>query len=96
MKGQIRRSKTSPTRFQAWASDPKYLHTQVSAGIDWRQSPGYTRRGGLYEVTFHDYKSDQDGAYSFQKLDGDLIQHFPIFARNWILVATRPRGNHAE
>jgi len=67
--------------------DPKYLHTQVSAGIDWRRSPGYTRRGGLYQVTFHDYKSDNDGAYSFQKLDGDLIQHFPTLRETWILAA---------
>jgi hypothetical protein len=68
-------------------ADPKYLHTQVSAGIDWRQSPGYTRRGGLYQVTFHDYKSDQDGKYSFQKFDGDLIQHFPILRETWVLAA---------
>jgi hypothetical protein len=68
-------------------ADPKYLHTQVSAGIDWRQSPGYTRRGGLYQVTFHDYKSDQNGKYSFQKLDGDLIQHFPILRETWVLAA---------
>jgi len=68
-------------------ADPKYLHTQVSAGIDWRQSPGYTRRGGLYDVTFHDYKSDQDGRYSFQKVDGNLIQHIPLLRETWVLAA---------
>src|SRR4051812_27378265 len=47
---------------------PGYIHTEVSSGIDWRQSPGYTRRGGLYEVTFHDYHNVGNGPYDFQKV----------------------------
>jgi hypothetical protein len=77
----------TPATAPGLGADPKYLHTQVSAGIDWRQSPGYTRRGGLYEVTFHDYKNNEGGTYSFQKLDGDLIQHFPILRETWVLAA---------
>jgi len=68
-------------------ADPNYVHTTVSAGVDWRQSPGYTRRGGLYEATFHDYQNTNGGLYSFQKLDGEVIQHVPLFRETWVLAA---------
>ena len=67
-------------------SDPSYVHTIFSAGIDWRQSPGYTRRGGLYEVRFHDYHNP-GGPYSFQKLDAEVIQHIPLLRETWVLAA---------
>ena len=76
----------SPATAPALGADPTYVHTKVSAGIDWRQSPGYTRRGGLYEVTFHDYHNTNDGIYSFQKLDGEVIQHIPILRETWVLA----------
>jgi hypothetical protein len=69
-------------------ADPTYVHSAFSAGIDWRTSPGYTRRGGLYEVTFHDYRNINSGNfYSFQKLNAEVIQHVPILRETWILAA---------
>ena len=68
-------------------AEPTYLHSRVSAGIDWRQSPGYTRRGGLYEVVFHDYHATGDGRYSFRKLDAEVIQHVPLLRETWVLAA---------
>lgn len=68
-------------------ANPTYLHTQVAAGIDWRSpSPGYTRRGGLYQATLHDYRSSQGGLYSFRRLDGDVIQHIPLYRETWVLA----------
>jgi hypothetical protein len=67
-------------------ADPTYLHSQLAAGIDWRQSPGYTRRGGLYQATFHDYRNNKGGTYSFQRLDADLIQHLPLLRETWVLA----------
>jgi outer membrane protein assembly factor BamA len=64
--------------------DTKYLHTQGTAAIDWRTSPGYTRRGGYYGVTLHDY-ADRDDTFSFRRVDGELIQHLPILRENWVL-----------
>jgi len=66
-------------------ADPTYLHSQLSAGIDWRQAAGYTRKGGLYQATFHDYRNNNGGVYSFQRLDGDLIQHVPLLRETWVL-----------
>jgi hypothetical protein len=67
-------------------SEPSYIHSRVSGGIDWRQSPGYTRRGGLYEAAYHDYH-DSTGPYSFSKLDLEVIQHLPLLRETWVLAA---------
>jgi hypothetical protein len=77
----------TPQTAPGLGADPKYVHTYVSAGIDWRQSPGYTRRGGLYEVTFHDYHNTDGGVYSFQKLDAEVNQHVPLLRETWVLAA---------
>jgi hypothetical protein len=77
----------TPQTAPGLGADPSYLHSQLGVGIDWRQSPGYTRRGGLYQATLHDYNNTNGGTYSFQRLDVDLIQHFPLLRENWVLVA---------
>jgi surface antigen Omp85-like protein len=63
---------------------PTYLHTTASGGIDWRPSPGYARHGGLYQVTYHNY-ADEDNAYSFDRVDGEIVQHIPILRENWVI-----------
>jgi outer membrane protein assembly factor BamA len=73
-------STTAPGLF----SDPKYIHTNGTAAIDWRTSPEYSRTGGYYGVTLHDY-SDLDDTFSFRRLDGELIQHLPILRQTWVL-----------
>lgn len=66
------------------SANPTYLHTTASAGIDWRQANGYSRRGGLYSIAYNNY-SDRDDTYSFDRLDGDLVQHIPILRENWVI-----------
>ena len=61
-----------------------YLHTQATVGFDWRTTPGYTRRGGYYGVTGHDYH-DRDGRFGFQQVDYEAIQHFPILREAWVI-----------
>jgi len=61
-----------------------YLHTQGTIGIDWRTSPGYTRRGGFYGLTFHDY-SDRDERFGFRRVDYQVIQHVPILREAWVI-----------
>ena len=75
---------------------PSFVHTQGSAGIDWRRSPGYTRTGGLYEMTFHDYHNTSGGTYSFQKLTGEVIQHVPVLRETWVLAARGQGRNDLE
>jgi hypothetical protein len=64
--------------------NPTYLHSMAAAAIDWRPASGYARRGGLYQVLYHSY-ADRDDTYSFNRLDGELVQHFPILRENWVI-----------
>ena len=64
--------------------DTNYIHSKGTAAIDWRYSPGYSRTGGYYGVTIHDY-SDRDETFSFRRLDGEVIQHVPIMRETWVL-----------
>jgi hypothetical protein len=68
-------------------ADPKYIHSMVSAGFDWRQAPGYSRKGGLYEARLHDYRNMDSGPYGFRRLDLEAIQHIPLFRETWVLAA---------
>jgi hypothetical protein len=61
-----------------------YVHSQGTAGFDWRISPGYARRGGFYGVTVHDYH-DRDGAFGFRQFDYEATQHFPILREAWVI-----------
>ena len=63
---------------------PAFLRTEARAAIDWRTSPGYSRKGGFYGVTLANY-ADRNDTYSFRRLDGELIQHLPILRENWVI-----------
>jgi outer membrane protein assembly factor BamA len=73
-----------PTTAPGLFSNPKYIHSEGTAAIDWRPAAGYARKGGYYGATFVDY-TDTDKTYSFQRVDAELIQHLPILRENWVL-----------
>lgn len=66
-------------------ADPRYIHGQASAAIDSRDGEGYTRQGTLLRATLHDYRQQNDGPYSFQRIDGAVEQYLPILHGNWVL-----------
>ena len=74
----------TPDTAPGLGDSPDYLHTQVSAGFDSRPSPGYARHGGLYRLTYHNY-ADPDDVYSFDRLDGEAVQHLPLLRENWVV-----------
>jgi Omp85 superfamily domain len=61
-----------------------YLHSRGTVGFDWRTSPGYSRRGGFYGVTVHDF-ADRDDEFGFNQVDYEVIQHFPILREAWVI-----------
>ena len=61
-----------------------YLRTQAWAGLDWRTSPGYSRRGGALGIGLRDY-TDTDDAFGFQQIDYEAIQHIPILREAWVI-----------
>jgi hypothetical protein len=74
----------TPVTLPGLFADPTYVHSQGTFGFDWRTSPGYSRRGGSYTITFHDY-NDPDKAFGFQLVDYEAIQHFPILREAWVI-----------
>jgi hypothetical protein len=74
----------TPASLPGLGASPTYLHTQGTVGFDWRTSPGYTRRGGFYGITVHDY-ADRDKAFGFDQVDYEAIQHFPILREAWVI-----------
>ncbi len=73
-----------PATLPGLGSKVDYLHTQGTVGIDWRLEPDYSRRGGFYGVTLHDYR-DSDDVFGFQQVDYEVIQHFPILRESWVI-----------
>jgi hypothetical protein len=74
----------SPASAPGLGASPTYVHLLASGGIDTRPSPGYARRGGLYEVTYHNY-ADRDDTHSFDRMDAEIVQHIPILRENWVI-----------
>jgi hypothetical protein len=74
----------SPDAAPGVGANPAFLHTTVSAAIDTRPAADYARRGGLYQVTRHQF-ADRDATYSFGRLDVEAVQHIPILRENWVI-----------
>ena len=74
----------TPATLPGLGAQPIYLHLQGTAVLDWRTAPGYSRRGGAYGVTVHDF-SDRDSRYGFRQVDYDAIQHVPVLREAWVL-----------
>jgi hypothetical protein len=74
----------TPATLPGLGASATYLHSQGTVGFDWRTSSGYSRRGGYYGITFHDYH-DRDDAFGFQQVDYEAIQHFPILRESWVI-----------
>jgi surface antigen Omp85-like protein len=74
----------TPATLPGLGSTTTYLHSQGTVGFDWRTSPGYSRRGGFYGVTLHDY-ADKDERFGFREIDYEAIQHVPILREAWVI-----------
>lgn len=65
-------------------ADATFIRSELMAAVDWRVSPEYARKGGFYGATLVSY-ADFDDTFSFQRLDGEVIQHLPILRENWVI-----------
>jgi hypothetical protein len=73
-------------------ADPAYLHSRASAAIDSRDGEGYSRHGTLLRGTVHDFRQQDDGTFTFQRVDGDAEQYLPVLHGNWVIFL----GLHAS
>jgi outer membrane protein assembly factor BamA len=58
----------------------------VFAEVDWRQSPGYTTRGGLYRVEWSDYRENSAGAHSFNRVDAEVQEFVPVLRESSVIA----------
>ena len=84
----------TPAELPGLGAKVTYLHSQGTVGLDWRTSPGYSRRGAYLAATLHDYK-DQDDAFGFQMVEYEGIAHVPILRETWVL-SFHARMQHAN
>ena len=74
----------TPATAPGLGASPTFVRTEGTAAIDWRPSPFYARKGGLYSITLTNF-GDIDDTFSFQRLDGELVQHLPILRETWVI-----------
>jgi outer membrane protein assembly factor BamA len=74
----------TPETLTGLGASPTYLQVFGTAALDWRDSPGYSRRGGYYGVTARNF-ADTDDVYNFRQVDYEAIQHIPIMREAWVL-----------
>ncbi len=55
-----------------------YIHSEVFADLDWRESPGFTRSGGRYRLGLHQYAQVNGSGSSFTRFDAEVAQYFPF------------------
>lgn len=65
--------------------EARYTETSVFTAIDWRESPGYTRRGGLYSIALNDFRDSGD-RFGFRRLDAEIQQYLPVLKEQWVLA----------
>jgi hypothetical protein len=75
----------TPVNTPGLGSHPTWIHTAAHAGVDTRQSPGYTTRGAFYGATFHQY-TDPNDKFSFSRAEIDLRQFIPVLNENWVIA----------
>ncbi len=66
--------------------DPTYRRTQLSADVDTRTSPGYTRSGGLYRVDWTGHHQTNGNTMNFQRVDAEVQQYIPLLRETWVIA----------
>jgi hypothetical protein len=76
----------SPLEVPGLVADTQYTKSNFFAEFDWRQSPGYTTRGGFYRVDWYDYNERDQGIFSFHRWDVEAVQHIPMLRANQVIA----------
>ena len=84
LRAPVDRNRVHPGDRPGLGADPGFLHSEITGGIDWRTSPGYSRTGGYYGLTLHRF-ADPDNTFSFNRLDASVVQHIPVLNETWVL-----------
>jgi outer membrane protein assembly factor BamA len=74
----------TPLTAPGLGAEAQYTQAMAFTAIDWRESPGYTRRGGFYSITLNEFL-DQDDRLGFRRVDLELSQFVPVLNEHWVL-----------
>lgn len=66
--------------------DVQYTVARVFAAMDWRDSPGYSRRGGLYRVEAANYAARRGDPTTFRRTEAEVVQLWPILRAQWVIA----------
>ena len=67
--------------------DLQYHVTRADVTVDWRTSPGYTTRGGLYRAAWEHHQETHDRPFSFDTQEYELRQMVPLLREQFVLAA---------
>lgn len=77
-----------------------YHISRATIAFDWRTSPGYSTRGGLYRASFeHNYEA-RERPYTFNLQEYEVVQLVPlvreqfVFAARGLMTLTEPVDGH--
>jgi hypothetical protein len=76
----------TPVEAPGLLASPRYTVSRAFAAFDWRDAPGYSRRGGLYRVEWSRYDQRDADRFSFRRLDAELQQLIPVLRGNWVFA----------
>ena len=79
----------TPATAPLLGGNPRYLRAEVSAAAYWLESPGYSRRGGLYRFAYEEFNPVEEGG-TFGFVRTEVVQHLPIMRETWV-VSLRAR-----
>jgi hypothetical protein len=60
------------------AAQPDFVRYEAIADLNYRQPQGNPRRGGRYALVFQHYDDRETGVFSFDRLEADVQQYFPM------------------
>ncbi len=72
------------------SDDLLYLRGEGSAVVQWLQSPGYSRTGGLYRFAYEEFNPLKGTGGTFGFARTEVVQHLPILRDTWV-VSLRAR-----
>jgi hypothetical protein len=64
----------------------RYNVTRAGLEYDWRASPGYSTRGGLYRATWERYHETNNFPYSFDLQEYEVSQAVPLVREQFVLA----------
>jgi outer membrane protein assembly factor BamA len=76
----------APPDMPGWGGRGRFLRHQATAEVNYRNPRGNPRRGGRYAVAFQKYVDQDDGRYSFDRVELDLQQYVPLLHDRRVLA----------